>query len=80
MKFPPVEIITQSAHYKVLMDHASYLTNALSESQSENTRLSEELQSFLDTRQQWKEAVEVRRNDVSLMYIGSILFSPRQAK
>ncbi|KAJ7772537.1 hypothetical protein DFH07DRAFT_734059 [Mycena maculata] len=58
MKVLPVECITQSPHYKVLLDHASYLMTALSESQAENTRLSEELQTSLDSRREWQEAAE----------------------
>ncbi|KAJ7680562.1 BRE1 E3 ubiquitin ligase-domain-containing protein [Mycena polygramma] len=57
-KHPTIESVTESPHYKVLMDHASFLANTLSETQQENTRLSEELQAALDSRREWQEAVE----------------------
>ncbi|KAJ6500129.1 BRE1 E3 ubiquitin ligase-domain-containing protein [Mycena vitilis] len=55
---PTIESVTESPHYKVLMDHASFLVNTVSEIQQENTRLSEELQTALDSRKEWQEAVE----------------------
>ncbi|KAF7361671.1 putative allantoicase [Mycena venus] len=62
-KVAPLEVVTESPHYKVLMDHASYLIHALSETQQENTRLSEELQAALDSRREWEEAVETAANE-----------------
>ncbi|KAJ6594095.1 BRE1 E3 ubiquitin ligase-domain-containing protein [Mycena capillaripes] len=64
-KIAPIEIVTESPHYKVLMDHASYLVHALSETQLENTRLSEELQAALDSRREWQEAVETAANQTN---------------
>ncbi|KAJ7446245.1 BRE1 E3 ubiquitin ligase-domain-containing protein [Mycena galericulata] len=65
MKSPPLDLIAQSPHYKVLVDHASYLMNALSESQAENARLSEELQAALDSRREWQEAVEAAASQMN---------------
>ncbi|KAJ6587101.1 BRE1 E3 ubiquitin ligase-domain-containing protein [Mycena vulgaris] len=65
LKAPPVESIIESPTYKVLMDHASYLTHALSESQLENARLSDELQAVLDSRREWQEAVETAANQIN---------------
>ncbi|KAJ7091203.1 BRE1 E3 ubiquitin ligase-domain-containing protein [Mycena epipterygia] len=64
-KAPPAELITESAQYKVLMDHASYLTHTLSESHMEIARLSEELQGVLDSRQEWQETVESAANQIN---------------
>ncbi|KAJ7747309.1 BRE1 E3 ubiquitin ligase-domain-containing protein [Mycena metata] len=64
-KVPPPEFVTESAQYQVLMDHAAYLTHALAESQQENTRLSEELQTALDSRTQWQENVESTANQAN---------------
>ncbi|KAJ7497481.1 BRE1 E3 ubiquitin ligase-domain-containing protein [Mycena latifolia] len=65
LKIIPVESIVESPTYKVLLDHASYLTHALSESQLENTRLSDELQAVLDSRREWQEAVETAANQIN---------------
>ncbi|KAJ6499055.1 BRE1 E3 ubiquitin ligase-domain-containing protein [Mycena sanguinolenta] len=62
-KATPIEVVTESPHYKVLMDHTSYLLHALSETQQENTRLSDELQAALDSRREWQEAVETAANE-----------------
>ncbi|KAJ7076313.1 BRE1 E3 ubiquitin ligase-domain-containing protein [Mycena belliarum] len=65
LKVLPVESIVESPTYKVLLEHASYLTHALSESQLENNRLSEELQTVLDSRREWQEAVESAANQAN---------------
>ncbi|KAJ7268745.1 BRE1 E3 ubiquitin ligase-domain-containing protein [Mycena haematopus] len=62
-KATPIEVVTESPHYKVLMDHTSYLLHALSETQQENTRLSDELQAALDSRREWQEAIETAANE-----------------
>ncbi|KAF7376361.1 putative allantoicase [Mycena sanguinolenta] len=62
-KATPTEVVTESPHYKVLMDHASYLSHALSETQQENTRLSDELQAALDSRREWQESIETAANE-----------------
>ncbi|KAK7005736.1 putative allantoicase [Favolaschia claudopus] len=59
----PAEVVTESPHYKVLMDHASYLLHTLSEAQQENNRLSDELQAALDSRKEWQDAVEAAANE-----------------
>ncbi|KAJ7647129.1 BRE1 E3 ubiquitin ligase-domain-containing protein [Roridomyces roridus] len=65
-KAPSQEFISQTPHYKVLLDHASYLMNALSETQAENTRISGELQSALESRQQWQDVVEAEASHVNV--------------
>ncbi|KAJ7346872.1 BRE1 E3 ubiquitin ligase-domain-containing protein [Mycena albidolilacea] len=62
-KVTPIEVVTESPHYKVLLDHTSYLLHALSETQQENTRLSDELQAALDCRREWQEGVEAAANE-----------------
>ncbi|KAJ7902091.1 hypothetical protein B0H14DRAFT_2669873 [Mycena olivaceomarginata] len=62
-KVTPIEVVTESPHYKVLLDHTSYLLHALSETQQENTRLSDELQAALDCRREWQEGVETAANE-----------------
>ncbi|KAJ7187992.1 hypothetical protein C8R46DRAFT_6470 [Mycena filopes] len=64
-KVPPPEFVTESPQYSVLLDHASYLSHTLAEIKLENTRLSDELQSALDTRTQWQESVEAAANQAN---------------
>ncbi|KAJ7072145.1 hypothetical protein C8F01DRAFT_1243222 [Mycena amicta] len=62
---PPPELVTESPHYKVLMDHTSYLVHTLSESQAENTRLSEELQALLGSQDEWMKTAQARRTSTA---------------
>ncbi|KAJ6625446.1 hypothetical protein B0H10DRAFT_2211777 [Mycena sp. CBHHK59/15] len=59
------ELLLESPQYKIIVDHASYLTHALTESQLENTRLSDELHGLLDSRQEWQDAVETAANQMN---------------
>nr|GAT44637.1 allantoicase [Mycena chlorophos] len=65
-KAPSAELVTESPHYKVLMDHTSYLTHTLSESQAESARLAEELQAMRDAQKEWMEAAQANAEQTNV--------------
>ncbi|CAK5281609.1 unnamed protein product [Mycena citricolor] len=62
---PPLDLVAKSPHYRVLLEHSAFLTHSLSETQAENTRLAEELQTALDSRKQWQDSVEMTANQTN---------------
>ncbi|KAF7315497.1 E3 ubiquitin protein ligase [Mycena indigotica] len=64
-KVPPPELVTESPHYKVLMEHTAYLTHALSETQQEVRRLTNELQEVHEGHSKWLEAAKTTANQTA---------------
>ncbi|KAN0090761.1 hypothetical protein V8E55_004327 [Tylopilus felleus] len=59
VKAPSIEAISETLHYKLLLDHASRLENTLAESIQETTRLNETLDQLRASRKEFEEEIQV---------------------
>lgn len=74
MKAPSIEVINETPHYKLLLDHASHLESALAENTQEMTQVNETLDQLRVSRKVFEEEIQVRRRNVAL---STILISRR---
>ena len=65
MKAPPIEVINETPHYKLLLDHASHLERALGENTHEMTQLNETLDQLRVSRKEFEEEIQVRRRNIA---------------
>ena len=61
-----MEVINETLHYKLLLDHASHLESVLAENTQEMTQLNETLDQLRASRKEFEEEIQVRRQNVVL--------------
>ncbi|KAG9316252.1 hypothetical protein JVU11DRAFT_2280 [Chiua virens] len=59
MRAPSVEVISETLHYKLLFDHASYLETSLADNTEEITKLNETLDQLRTSRKEFEEEIQV---------------------
>ena len=69
MKAPSIEVINETPHYKLLLDHASHMESALAQNTQEMTQLNETLDQLRVSRKEFEEEIQVRRQNVALSTI-----------
>ncbi|KAG8213579.1 BRE1 E3 ubiquitin ligase-domain-containing protein [Butyriboletus roseoflavus] len=65
VKAPSVEVISETPHYKLLLDHTSQLESALAEKTQEMTQLNETLDSLRGSRKEFEEEIQVAAQQVT---------------
>lgn len=60
MKAPTVEMISETAHYKLLLDHTSQLAHTVGENAKEITQLNETIDKLRSSRKEFEDETIVR--------------------